>query len=152
MKRMMYHALSLFIGLIASNIPSAHANEQNLAGNWYSEEWVWQGRVQHEFLRLSLAHLGEDGSLAASFYRCDRQNGLVLLSDVEGSWSLSDNTISTLYFEKRGYTLSTPQPESYKLEEFSENTLSYTHTDTNYTYNNVRVGDDFKISCADLLG
>ncbi len=126
-------------------------DEASPVGSWYSEHWVWAGKPQTDFLRLSIAHLMDDGALYVSFYRCDDE-GLTLLLTNSGSWSVDGDMLRTIYTHTNEQEQQVPVYKGYKIVEMNADVFSYTALDPpNFTYRNKRVDKDHEALCAELL-
>ncbi len=142
----------LFLTLIfLSPFTSAYAQSPDLSGTWYNEHWVWNGKPQRDFLRLSIAHMQSDGTLDVAFYKCDKE-GLELILENHGTWHLDGETLRSTYTRQNGIPYNQPVHGAYKLENFDGDILSYTALDRgNFTYVNRRVDQDYEALCQQLL-
>ncbi len=90
----------LFVSCFYAPFCMAQQDEGSLVGRWYGQSWSWEGRVQHDFLKIWIAEHKSDGVFDVSFYKCD-QDGLEFIVAYTGSWELANGYLSTIYDQKR---------------------------------------------------
>lgn len=131
----------------------AQKDEASLVGRWYGQSWSWEGRVQHDFLKIWIAEHKSDGAFDVSFYKCD-QDGLEFIVAYTGSWELANGYLSTIYDQKRtldGAVTMVPSHHLYKVNSITQEVFAYKHVESGMPYQSKRVNQDEEALCQSLL-
>ncbi len=144
--------LVLLVILIQSPLSQAQ-DEPSLVGRWYGQSWSWEGRVQHDFLKLWIADHKPDGVFEVSFYKCN-QEGLEFIVAYSGEWELVNGYLSTIYNQRHnsdGGVSMAPSHHLYKVDSITYSLFSYKHVDSGMPYQSKRVDQDEQALCQSLL-